>query len=99
MSDIFVSRSAGIAARMLGGEMMIMSVTNSTFFSLDEVASVIWNAADGAVALKDIVAREIVPRFEVDPEVAYRDALEFVEQLAQHGILRIREVPAGSEHE
>jgi hypothetical protein len=98
MSDIFVSRSSDVAARMLGGEMMIMSVTDSTFFSLDEIASVIWNAANGAVALRDIVAHEIVPRFEVDQEVAYRDALEFVEQLAQHGILRIGDAPAGAEH-
>jgi hypothetical protein len=95
--DKFVSRSPHTAARLLGGEMMIMSVTDSTLFSLDEVGSVIWNAADGTRSLKEIVAGEIVAQFDVDPEVAYRDALEFVEQLAQHGILRISDTPAESE--
>jgi hypothetical protein len=95
MRDKFVSRSPHTAARMLGGEMMIMSVTDSTLFTLDEVGSVIWNAADGTQTLREIVAREIVARFEVDPEVAYRDALEFVEQLAQLGILRVSDEPAG----
>jgi Coenzyme PQQ synthesis protein D (PqqD) len=97
MRETFVSRSPDTAARMLGGEMMIMSVRNSTLFTLDEVGSVIWNAADGTQSLREIVAREIVPRFEVDAEVAYRDALEFVEQLAQHGIMRVSEEPTGSE--
>ena len=43
----YIARSTAIAARALGDETMIMSATNSTLFTLDEVASVIWEAADG----------------------------------------------------
>jgi hypothetical protein len=95
--DKFISRGDNLAARMLGGEMMIMAVKDSTLFSLNETASVIWQAADGVTPLREIVEREIVPRFEVDAETAYRDALELTEELAQHGIFRITDRPAAKE--
>ena len=36
-----------VAARAVGGEMMIMSAKDSTLFTLNEVAMAIWEAADG----------------------------------------------------
>ena len=38
MSEMYIARSSAIAARMLGGEMMIMSAVDSMFFALNEVA-------------------------------------------------------------
>jgi len=55
----YVARSSEIAARRLGNEMMIMSGKDSTLFSLNEVATVIWEAADGlelGEALRDAEA-------------------------------------------
>ena len=92
--DKFISRGDSLAARMLGGEMMIMAVVDSTLFSLNETASLLWQAADGVTPLREIVEREVVARFEVDPRTAYQDTLEFVQGLAQHGILRIADEPA-----
>ena len=95
MSEIYLSRNPDTASRILGDELIVMSVTDSTLFSLNETAAIVWQAADGCTALSEIVAREIVPRFEIDPAEAYRDAVEFAEELARHGILRIaREPPA-----
>jgi hypothetical protein len=94
-SEKYISRGAHVAARMLGGEMMIMSIRDSTLFSLNETASAIWQAADGATGLREIVERSIVARFDADPEAAYRDALELVEGLAKHGILKITDEPHG----
>ena len=54
----YVARSTAIAARALGEETMVMSATNSTLFTLDEVASVIWEAADGVTPLKEIVREQ-----------------------------------------
>ena len=51
MNSTYVARTKEVAARMLGGEMMIMSARDSTLFSLNEVASVIWKAADGVTPL------------------------------------------------
>jgi hypothetical protein len=94
MSDKrYVARSTAIAARVLGDEMMVMSATNSTLFTLDEVATVIWEAADGATPLDEIVTKKVCAQYDITPEVALKDAEVLVEQLAEHGLLLLSEKP------
>jgi hypothetical protein len=89
----YVARSTAIAARALGDEMMVMSATNSTLFTLDEVASVIWEAADGVTPLDEIVVNKICAQYDITPEVAMKDAEALVEGLAEHGILLLSDQP------
>ena len=93
MVEKYIARSGAIAARMLGGEMMVMSTTDSTFFTLNEVATVIWQAADGRTPLSAIVRGRICQEFDVDPEQAQRGADRFVDELSQHGILLVSDHP------
>jgi len=78
---------------MLGGEMMVMSGRDSTLFSLNEVATLIWQAADGSTPLHEIVQRTVCVAFDVDPSVALEDAERFVRELARHGILSLSDRP------
>ena len=89
----YVARSKAIAARALGDETMVMSATNSTLFTLDEVASLIWAAADGVTPLDEIVANKICARYDIAPEAALKDAEALVENLAKHGIMLISDQP------
>ena len=89
----YVARSKAIAARALGDETMVMSATNSTLFTLNEVASVIWEAADGATPLEQIVANKICTQYDIAPEVVLKDAEALVEELAEHGILLLSDKP------
>lgn len=89
----YVSRATAIAARVLGDETMVMSATNSTLFTLNEVATVIWEAADGMASLEEIVTKKICAQYDISPEVALKDARAFVEQLAEHGLLRLSDQP------
>ena len=93
MSEKYIVRSKAIAARTLGDETIIMSATDSTLFNLSEVGTVIWQAADGRTPLTEIVTTKICEEFDVAPETAYNDALAFVEELAQHGILHVLDQP------
>lgn len=93
MSEKYIMRSPAIAARMLGGEMMIMSATDSTFFTLDQVATAIWQAADGQTPVSEIVTEKICMEFDVSLEMALGDAEQFVEELAGHGILLVSDQP------
>ncbi len=93
MAEKYISRSSAIAARLLGGEMMVMSATDSTFFTLNEVATAIWQAADGRTPLSEIVAGKICQEFDVDREQAQRCADRFVDELSQHGILLVSDEP------
>jgi hypothetical protein len=90
---MYVARSPRIAARMLGKEMLVMSGQGSTLFTLNPTATILWQAADGATPLDEIVERRICPEFEVRPEEALRDAESLAEDLAKHGILLVSEQP------
>ncbi len=92
-SKCYVARSSEIAARRLGEETMIMSGRNSSLFTLNEMATVIWEAADGSTALEEIVDSKICPEFDVEREVALRDAELLTEALVQHGILLSSDKP------
>ncbi len=89
----YVARSSLAAARMLGDEMMVMSAVTSTLFTLNDVAAVIWNAADGVTPLSEIVSSKICNQFDVTQETALHDAETLVEQLAGHGILVLSDTP------
>jgi hypothetical protein len=91
----YVARSSAIAARVLGDETMVMSAADSTLFTLDEVATVIWESADGATPLEEIVRKKICAEYDVTPETALTDAERFVEELARHGLLLVSEEPIG----
>jgi hypothetical protein len=94
MSDnLYVARSTAIAARALGDETMVMSAANSRLFTLNEVASVIWDAADGVTPLEEIVTNRICAQYDIAPEVALQDAKALVEDLAGHGILLLSDQP------
>ena len=89
----YVSRSTAIAARVLDKETMVMSATNSTLFTLDEIATVIWEALDGATPLEEIVTKKICAQYDITLEAALKDAEVFVEQLTEHGLLLLSEEP------
>jgi len=93
MSQLYVLRSEEIAARMMAGEMMIMSPRDSTLFSLNKVGTVIWNAADGQMPLDEIVQQKVCARFEIDLTEAFKDAESFVRELAEHGLLALSDQP------
>jgi hypothetical protein len=93
MRPIYVARSKSVAARMLGGQMMIMSAKDSTLFDLNDTASAIWQAADGQTPLQEIVEREVCANFEVNAEDAMEDAKAFVHELAGHGIMVVSDRP------
>ena len=97
MSSVYVARATEIAARALGGEMMIMSARDSTLFTLNEVATTIWQAADGRTPLSEIVESKVCTEFEIAPEQAFEDAESFVRELAGHGVLLVSDQPISEE--
>ena len=97
MSETYIARSSAIAARMLAGEMMVMNSADSTFFTLNEVATVIWQSADGRTPLRQIVHERICGEYEIDPEQAQAEAEQFVTELSSHGILLVSDHPLAPE--
>lgn len=93
MGLLYIAPSREIAARELDGEMMIMSGRTSKLFNLNELGTIIWQAADGVTPLNEIVAKKVCPQYEVEPADALADAELFVRELAEHGILLLSDQP------
>ena len=96
MSKLYLSRNPKVAARALDGEMMIMSAKDSTLFTLNRTATILWQAADGATALDEIVQRRICTVFDIAASEALTDAENLARELANHEILQISEAPIQS---
>lgn len=94
---IYIARSSAIAARALAGEMMVMNAADSKFFTMNEVATVIFQAADGHTPLREIVRNRVCEQFDVDPVQAQADAEQFVAELSSHGVLLVSNRPLPAE--
>lgn len=90
----YVARSTDVAARMIGGEMMIMSGRDASLFCLNETASLLWQAADGQADI-DGIAQMVCERFDVEPDTARQDLLEVARELAAHRLLVLSDTPVG----
>lgn len=93
MNKLYMARNPRAAARSLDGEMMIMSGRDSTLFTLNKTATILWLSADGATPLDEIVEKKICTEFEVEPAEALADAETLARELASHEILQISEAP------
>src|SRR5215467_11939114 len=93
MSKLYMARNPRAAARSLDGEMMIMSGRDSTLFTLNRTATILWQSADGTTPLDEIVEKRICAEFAVEPAEALQDAEQLARELASHEILQISEQP------
>jgi hypothetical protein len=94
--NFYIARSTRIASRRLGDETLVMAAQGSTLFTLNPIATILWQAADGVTPLNEIVERHICSEFEVRSEVAIRDAEVLAEDLARYGVLLVSEEPIGN---
>lgn len=90
--DKYIVRSEGMACRMIDGQAFLLNEEGTKMHLLNKVGSLILQYASGDVSIKDIVAK-IVERFNVEEDVAQRDALEFIRKLVDMKILKIYETP------
>ena len=93
MKSLYVGRSQAVAARMMGGEIVVISPEDSSLFTLNPVASCIWNSTDGDTTLEQIVRDKVCAEFEVTFDSALEDAATFVNEGSEHGILLVAEQP------
>jgi hypothetical protein len=92
-SETYLAKSRDIAARTLGDETIIMSTLDSTIFMLNPTGTAIWRAADGNTPLSRIIEERVCAEFDVPIEEASADARQFVDELAEHGILVVSDQP------
>ena len=80
------------AYRIIDGEAVVVNVKDSTFHTLNSVATFIWEQADGRIKAEQIIEK-ICQEFEVDWGTAERDCLEFLGELASKGLVVLSQNP------
>jgi hypothetical protein len=90
--DEYVMRCDELAWRMYDGEAVLMSEDGSQIHMLNNVASFIWELADGETTVDDIVTN-ICERFDVEEDEAQTDTVEFVQELADKDLIELKACP------
>ncbi|MFN4020350.1 MAG: PqqD family protein [Erythrobacter sp.] len=89
MTDILNLRwqiSDQAIANMVGEEMVVLHLANGTYFGLDPVGSLLWEAlAAGELPAK--ACEMILDRYEVDRETVEQDLRQFLGELAQGDLI------------
>jgi hypothetical protein len=88
-----VVRGDKLAARKVGGEMVILSAEDSSLFLLNEVGTAIWEATDGQRSIQAI-ADALCAEYDVDAAMALADVTEFIDALAAAGIVSLSDEAA-----
>lgn len=87
MLDKYVAKNnEKTAHRIIDGEAVVVNLTDSTFQTLNSVATFIWQQADGKTRVKEIV-QNVCQEFEVDRDTAEKDCQEFIRELVNKDML------------
>jgi hypothetical protein len=92
LTERYPQKNPKVVSRVVGAEAVVVHFDNSQFYSLDLVGTFIWERCDGQHSIAEI-AQQIVNEYEVSPEQAAKDCLEFIEDLHKQGLLEISEPP------
>ena len=92
MAERYPLQNPQAAWRVYDGEAVIVSPEDSTLHTLNEVGTLVWEAADGRTPVTDIVAR-VCERYDVETRAAERDVEAFVERLIEQRLITILDAP------
>jgi len=86
--DRYITRDPDAAWRVFEDGAVIVSPTESVMHSLNRVGTRIWELADGSRTVSEILD-VVVEEFEVDPDEAAADIVEFCDTLSSKGMLTV----------
>jgi len=89
----YYTKDADLVTRDIAGETIIVPIKSNvgdlnSIFTLNEIGTMIWGLIDGKRSVSEI-AEAICKTYEVKPEDAEKDILEFLDALKESGLLRI----------
>jgi hypothetical protein len=88
-----VSIPGDVMVSQLGGEAVLLNLKTESYFGLDEVGTVMWEAVRDSSNIQ--AAHERLQReYDVDPQTLLTDLCEFIQQLAAHGLIELHPAAA-----
>ena len=92
LDEYVVKNNEKTAYRIINGEVVAVNLKDSTFHTLNPVATFIWEQADGQIKVEQIIEK-ICQEFEVNWDTAERDCLEFLGELISKGLVVLSQNP------
>lgn len=86
MNERFIINEKNVAFRIIDGEAIVVNLKKSNFHTLNPVATFIWNNLDGKTQVQEII-KNISNEFDVEPDLARKDCLEFLNDLLNEGLI------------
>lgn len=85
-------RKHDVVTRCIAGETILVPVSQQvgdldSVYTLNPIGSLIWGLIDGRAVAREIVAA-VCEAYEVEPEQAEQDTVEFLASLEQAGLIR-----------
>ncbi len=78
-----------VFAQEVDGEMVLLDMNSENYFGLDEVGTAIWQAMQESGDLQEVF-NALLAQYDVEEEVLKTDLLNFVDQLAQSGLVEVK---------
>ena len=89
-ADTVVKRALDARVRQIGERQLV--ARGRDVLELNELAAVIWRLADGSRSAAEI-GQAVAAEYDVPPEAALADVLEFLTELADARFLTVRPAP------
>jgi hypothetical protein len=80
-----IERESGIVQAEIGGQTVIMSVAQGSYFALDQSARRIWELMVAPMRIGDIVDH-LIEEYEIDRVQCEAEVLAFLRQLQENGL-------------
>jgi hypothetical protein len=86
------TKDGDLVTRNVAGETIIVPIRNKvgdldSIYTLNEVGSTIWGLIDGKKSVSQM-AKEICMIYDITPEVAEKDTIDFIATLKEAGLIR-----------
>ena len=88
--DKLLVRHPHAAWRPVAGETVIVTPIDSYMHTLNDPAGYIWQKSDGDYTVRQVV-EGLAQEFEVDPETAKRDTLDFIQELMDKDMVTLHD--------
>lgn len=79
-------RAASVLVQKTGDELIMISIDQGEYYSLNEVGARIWELCDGEHSIDQIVAT-LIGEFDEDPSQVDADARGLIDDLIKQGLL------------
>ena len=73
----------------MGGEKVMMSISNGKYYNLGEIGGSIWTLIEQSISVNDIVMA-LVANYEVEKEKCEEQVLSFLHQLNEEELISIK---------